>query len=191
MKRIDLTGKRFGRLIVTSYSHSHIQPSKQKRAMWNVLCDCGKNKIISTSNLTTGTTSCGCYLNEIRSKGLNKKPAGEANFNYKYLSYKNRAKKHRKKLPFLLKKEEFRKIILMNCFYCNSKPLSAHTHRSYNGEFLSNGIDRIDSSIGYTIDNCVPCCPICNMMKNDLTYKEFIDHIKRISIHATSKKRKK
>jgi hypothetical protein len=189
MKRIDLTGKRFGRLVVISYSHSHIQPSKQKRAMWNVICDCGNEKKVSTSCLKNKTTSCGCYLNEIRTKGLNKKPKGEANFNYKYLSYKTRAKNHKKKIKFLLSKNEFRRIILMNCHYCNSKPVYAHTHRSYNGEFLSNGIDRINSAIGYTIENCVPCCPRCNLMKNNLSYEDFINHIKRIIYHASFKAR--
>ena len=41
-----------------------------------------------------------------------------------------------------------------------------------------NGIDRIDSNIGYTVNNCVPCCTICNHMKNDLTTDEFYNHIK-------------
>jgi len=188
MKRIDLKDKRFGRLTVIGYSHSHIQPSGQKRAIWKVKCDCGAYKEVSTSNLTYGTTSCGCYLNEIRSKGLNKKEPGEANFNYKYLSYKSRARKSKKKLEFVLSKQEFREIIIRNCHYCGSVPLSPHTHRSYNGQFLSNGIDRIDSEKGYTLKNCLPCCPICNMMKNNMGYNLFLEHIKRIYNHAFVKR---
>lgn len=30
-----------------------------------------------------------------------------------------------------------------------------------------NGLDRIDNSIGHTIDNCVPCCTLCNMTRGD------------------------
>jgi len=41
------------------------------------------------------------------------------------------------------------------CFYCNFK----------SNEGYLNGIDRIDSAIGYIEDNCVPCCEMCNMMK--------------------------
>ena len=40
-----------------------------------------------------------------------------------------------------------------------------------------NGIDRIDSSKDYNINNCVSCCKICNYMKGDKTVKEFIDTI--------------
>jgi hypothetical protein len=39
--------------------------------MWNVICDCGKELLISTANLTGGQTkSCGCYVAELRKKGM-------------------------------------------------------------------------------------------------------------------------
>lgn len=54
LKRIDLTGKRFGMLTVTSYSHSG------NNAFWNCKCDCGNKTIVTALNLKTGnTTSCG------------------------------------------------------------------------------------------------------------------------------------
>jgi hypothetical protein len=40
-------------------------------------------------------------------------------------------------------------------------------------------VDRIDSSIGYSVDNCVSCCTICNMMKNILSVEDFLKHIKK------------
>ncbi len=36
-----------------------------------------------------------------------------------------------------------------------------------------NGIDRVDSSIGYTPHNTVPCCRTCNIAKSDLTVEQF------------------
>lgn len=59
----DLTGRRFGRLIATRYSH---QPKTSKlRSAWFCVCDCGKEKLIQGSSLTSGdTTSCGCFRNE-------------------------------------------------------------------------------------------------------------------------------
>ena len=42
------------------------------------------------------------------------------------------------------------------------------------------GIDRKDSSKGYTTENCVPCCKVCNIMKNTLSYKDFFKKIKDI-----------
>jgi 5-methylcytosine-specific restriction endonuclease McrA len=178
MKRLDLQGTKIGMLNVLGYSHSHVQPSGQKRAMWDVLCDCGIQKKMSTGTLTNGTTSCGCYFIEKRKQGLNKKEKGEANFNYKYLSYRNRAKY--KRIEFELSKEEFKSIILQKCFYCGSEKDMHHTKRSTNGLFFSNGIDRVDSNLGYVLNNCVACCKKCNVMKNDLDIKDFLNHIIKI-----------
>lgn len=178
MKRLNLIGFRKGRLTVTAFSHSHIQPSGQKRAMWKVLCDCGTEKVISTSNLTHGNTvSCGCKLKE----GNHKKPYGEATFNNKYLSYKTRAKNHKKKLSFSLTKDQFRVLITSPCHYCGAVGYSTYKSKpNANGNFPSNGIDRIDSNLGYDIENCVSACGVCNKMKNDLSYDEFMTHLRRI-----------
>lgn len=62
----DLTGKRFGRLIVLKRSNDDFIDFKGRCiAKWDCLCDCGN--IISTvgKNLKQGyTTSCGCYQKE-------------------------------------------------------------------------------------------------------------------------------
>jgi len=55
------------------------------------------------------------------------------------------------------------------CYYCNG-PLNS----------TGSGLDRIDSSKGYLIDNVVKCCKICNQMKNDLGQLEFFEHINSI-----------
>jgi hypothetical protein len=59
---IDLTGKRFSRLLVLG--RSHIQSHNVK---WVCQCDCGNIKHIVGANLRSGkTASCGCWLNEVR-----------------------------------------------------------------------------------------------------------------------------
>lgn len=41
--------------------------------------------------------------------------------------------------------------------------------------YTYNGVDRLDSSMGYTPDNCVPCCWECNNMKGaSLTEEEMM-----------------
>lgn len=63
--RVDLLGKRFGRLVVQS-----IAGSKNQQVHWNCLCDCGKTTVICTRQLNCGqTTSCGCYGIERRAAG--------------------------------------------------------------------------------------------------------------------------
>ena len=44
-----------------------------------------------------------------------------------------------------------------------------------NTDYHQNGLDRIDSSVGYLETNVYSCCGNCNYMKNNYTYKEFID----------------
>lgn len=56
-KRIDLKGQTFGKLTVISYAGTN----KRGRAMWNCICECGRNTTPSGSDLISGhTKSCGC-----------------------------------------------------------------------------------------------------------------------------------
>ena len=67
-KKHDLTGKRFGRLVV-----QHISKSKNYRTTWRCVCDCGNVKDVLQQNLLDGhVTSCGCKLRDVnRSKIIN------------------------------------------------------------------------------------------------------------------------
>ena len=58
------------------------------------------------------------------------------------------------------------------CFYCPTTD--------------TRGIDRIDSSKGYSLDNCVPCCSMCNQMKFDNNFNDFINHINLIAAKSGS-----
>lgn len=59
----DLTGMRFGRLVVDSF-----KGREGNKTLWNCTCDCGNKCIVSTSGLTIGsTTSCGCRNKENQS----------------------------------------------------------------------------------------------------------------------------
>ncbi len=65
----------------------------------------------------------------------------------------------------------FETYILGVCNYCGLKPQFPHTR---------NGIDRVDSNVGYIESNCVPCCKFCNWSKNDYTLDEFKEWVIRI-----------
>lgn len=45
---------------------------------------------------------------------------------------------------------------------------------------IARGIDRIDSSGHYTVENCAPCCSTCNSIKGALSIKEFDEKISKI-----------
>jgi hypothetical protein len=61
----DLTGQRFGRLLVVKRAKNN----KHGNAMWLCLCDCGNKTIVCGCNLRAGTTqSCGCLHTELSQK---------------------------------------------------------------------------------------------------------------------------
>lgn len=86
--------------------------------------------------------------------------------------------------------EEYYSISQMNCFYCEGLPNNefnrAKTDKKsskqakMNGNYIYNGIDRIDSSLPHNKNNVVPCCKYCNFAKNKLTLSEFQSWILQI-----------
>ena len=73
----DLTGERFGRLVVASRHGTHIKPCGAKSATWTCLCDCGKTTIVETRKLKSGhTKSCGCF--NVYSSSIRNRTHGES-----------------------------------------------------------------------------------------------------------------
>lgn len=65
MKKIDLTGKRFGRLVAIKEAGR----TKNKAVLWECKCDCGKTTIKQGYNLVSGhTKSCGCLKIDSKTK---------------------------------------------------------------------------------------------------------------------------
>ena len=63
--RIDLIGRRFGRLVI-------LGPDRRRNGhlFWNCKCDCGNEKAINGISLRRGASrSCGCYEDECRREG--------------------------------------------------------------------------------------------------------------------------
>lgn len=63
-----------------------------------------------------------------------------------------------------ISKEKFHKIKSNDCYMCSKSSDENHV----------NGIDRIDSTIGYTKENCLPCCSNCNYMKKNYNFDAFV-----------------
>lgn len=65
--RRDISGQKFGRLLVCSFSHM----DSRGRLFWNCTCDCGKNKVVQGSDIEGGRSrSCGCTQREAARKRL-------------------------------------------------------------------------------------------------------------------------
>jgi|ERR1700693_90646 len=167
----NLIGKRFGKLVVISKVPSRTSIDGRHWVQWFCKCDCGNDHTISSASLKTGSTkSCGCYRREF---SVNP----DAPLNYIMYSYKSSAR--RRGYTFNLTKEEFRKITSSNCFYCGASPALEKESRG-GFKYFWNGIDRVENSVGYELNNVVPCCSICNLAKNDLSQDEFLSWVNRI-----------
>lgn len=87
----------------------------------------------------------------------------------KYSEYKKAAERKNRVFDFSF--EEFVSIFWMkDCFYCGD-PVS------------SVGIDRLDNDIGYTKENSVSCCSMCNWMKRTFPKEVFINQCKKITLN--------
>lgn len=184
----DLTGQRFGRLIVLKFSHYREYPEGdkvRKRAIFTCQCDCGDVKDIPAIQLGKGTSSCGCLLREVAAEKGRKSalPYGDASLNKLYGTYQTQARN--RSLDFNLTKTQFMKLISSNCYYCGQIPAQLAGELKGNGRARYNGIDRVDNSIGYTIENCVPCCDMCNHAKKNHSQSDFLNWVQRLYKHLT------
>ncbi len=171
-KVIDLTGQKFGRWTVIKRELN----SKDGKARFLCRCACEQNteRIVLRSCLIRGRSkSCGCFKREKL-----KLTPGLASKRMVITSYKRHAKE--RGFKWELTDDQFSKITQKDCFYCGIEPTNIAKSKGNNGEYIYNGIDRIDNTKGYTIDNIVPCCKICNNAKHTLTLQEFKDWIEKI-----------
>ena len=159
---------------------------------WLMRCDCGAEKIVCLRNYRTGKSlSCGCYRKEVlcAQRGLPRLPVGESARNQLLLIYKRGAKK--RGLDFSLSRDEFLSLTSDDCHYCGSPPTNVLDRGKYtggrgNGALIYNGIDRVDSAIGYRPSNCVTCCMPCNHAKMRMSYGAFIAWLDRLVAFRSS-----
>lgn len=116
-------------------------------------------------NFMKGIMSLDVYLNKIKhilscmmiSNEVFSKPRLFGNHcSASYEKYMKRAIKE-KQVEFELSEDEFQKLKRLDCYMCMKESTLKNL----------NGIDCIDNTVGYTLDNCMPCCYDCNKIKNE------------------------
>lgn len=108
-------------------------------------------------------------------------PHGEAHLRRIFRHYTRKARL--RNIEFNLSEKEFRAIIIKRCFYCTAKPEKISYDKgmgSINGLVKTNGVDRFNNDQGYTRENAIACCYICNRMKNNLSVKDYLSKIKAV-----------
>lgn len=185
----DLTGQRFNRLVAIRLHHR----DAKRNPFWLCRCDCGNTPIVAGSMLkrgiwvpntetakTFGTKSCGCLRRERWASNTGTPKPGTA---MRRIFSRYRLHARHRNIPWQLSEDTFRRVTSSPCFYTGRPP--AYVSTADSGEvYLYNGIDRLDNSCGYTVENCVPCCGVVNMMKKSMPYSEFLQLCKEIAAHS-------
>lgn len=173
-------GKTFGQWTVIRKSGYLKCKSSTNILLLLCQCSCGHRSKIPSSNLTSGrSTRCTTCSHEKRAVNMRVGDIWESCFRKRLV---NSAIK--KEYPVSLSIEDFKKLAQQNCEYCDQGPTHVYKYKGIrNGpehRIVVNGIDRIDSSLGYSVSNCVTCCSDCNFMKNKMSLQSFLHRVKLI-----------
>lgn len=159
-----------GVLTVLSLDHEIYDKEKQKKSTYfKVKCSrCGKESVVRSDRMSKSAKdpqACKHCINDLqREISLKRYPKETKHIRYRYYSIKGNAIGRNIKFPF--SQEEVAKYLEAPCYYCGCNH--------------SDGIDRIDSTKAYSHENCVPCCSMCNLMKNKYSLKDFLSRVEKI-----------
>jgi hypothetical protein len=133
--------------------------------------------------LTRGATkSCGCLQREAaRRLTLQQRIYTGKESAARKVLYRYRTQSKERKLEFNIDYEHFIKLTSGDCFYCGEPPSRiSTTNNNLEGEYIFNGIDRVDNNKGYIEGNIVSCCKVCNYMKRTMTKEEFLSMCEKV-----------
>jgi len=180
-------GKQYGEFTAVKLVRNYITRGGITKSLWMCKDDKGIIKYCRPQFLTSRKTIKEQEkLKEIQDRDVadlvrdNKHQTGIRNRLY----YEYQANAEKRDISFCLSFKAFNLIIINNCHYCGTEPTSVDRWKKKEHKnqpkLKYNGIDRIDSDKGYNLKNVVPCCSICNLMKNYLKTDIFLAHIPKI-----------
>ncbi len=174
-KHIEILGEKRGKLKAIK----RVENNKTNHQQYLFLCDCGNTKVISKGIFCRGEVkSCGCTKEE-NLKTLNYTRNDDPQMsamNTIIYQYKKAAK--RRNISFTIQDEDFIQVTKGNCYFCGEIPSKILKKKKITQ--IYNGVDRLNNKLGYTKENCVPCCTICNRMKMAHTMEVFLNKISLI-----------
>lgn len=180
----DITDQKQGSLTPIDYVW-HTRKSGTQSWLWECKCDCGATCFVETKRFRKANPQDCCKkCADRRSSQARIKVDFGSIRNLIFKRYKRASVK--RKQAFTLSFEEFSLLIQQNCHYCGAVPRinSSDAERvRVEEQFTRNGVDRLDSSIGYIPGNVVSCCVDCNRAKLDMDYSKFLDLVSKIYKH--------
>lgn len=181
-KRLSLIGQRFGRLTVVEMSSV-----VNNRTHWNCHCDCGKNKIIIGTKLTSGRiNSCGCLRPTHKHGKLSPKWQGYEDISGNYISRLKKGAKKRN-LDYLVTPEYLWEVFLKQNKKCALSGLPLTFNSTLKTRDGTASLDRINSVLGYVEGNIQWLHKDVNWMKNDFDEPYLLTLCKEITRHSEMK----
>lgn len=184
---LDLVGQKFDMLTVV-----RLDGRRHNVRSWLCRCECGNETRASSGHLRSGHTgSCGCRRLGAKNHGRgggsngyrNQLAPGRSARNKLLNTYQNAARQ--RGYEWALTGDQFDELIDAHCCYCGAPPGRLLKVGS-NGELLYNGIDRVDNIEGYTQQNSVTACRICNLAKHTMRHDDFVDWVRRVYHHLNA-----
>lgn len=154
-------GARYNRLLILDKADKPANRKKQER-FWLVKCDCGKQKVMSTSSILKYKT-CGCLSIEINSKTV-------GNITGR-LFYRIKKGAEVRNIEFDLDQQYLDDLYIKQNFKCALTGESIYITNKQSGYTAS--LDRVDSSKGYIKGNVCWVHKDVNFMKSNLSLDRF------------------
>lgn len=176
-KRKDLIGLRFDKLYVEELH------SKDRNGHYRYICkcDCGKTKTVLDTHLNYGKTkSCGCGKRKGTSHSMWTGYEGLSGALWNQIKRGADGSRGRRVLEFNITKEYIWDLIVEQKFKCAISGVDIYLQPKWNTSGTAS-LDRIDSSLGYIINNVQWVHKDVNKMKNSLDQNYFIKLCKSIS----------
>lgn len=174
----DLTGDIRGKLKILFIKKRACDRKTSNRSTGHLYeCECLKCKRIYEISSVV--------LNRINFKGC-RCPEDHtlASKKFWYSVYKRNALN--RNIEFNLCFDEFVNIVEKPCYYTGIINSININKSDLFGTWKCNGIDRLDSSKGYILDNVVSCCSQVNLMKGTLSETDFLELINKIYKHQNN-----
>lgn len=194
--RVDMIDKVYNSWKVLKHSHTN-----NKIAYYICEClECNTEHTVDGRNIRSGLSKrcvdCGLRSTALTQTGIKKSTKSSKQIAEFYLQKSMRGGARKRKKEWELTASQFVELIYDNCYYCGIAPnttvnptrgMSLQKTRELECFITYNGIDRVDSSKGYEVDNVVPCCEQCNRAKLDYSAQEFLSWVERVHNHQKAK----